>query len=39
VLEQQQAGLDLPFAPPGRFSWMEPNVSAFADWLARRIVD
>ena len=39
VLEQQQAGLDSPLARPGRFSWMEPNVSAFANWLARRIVD
>ena len=36
VLEQQQAGLASPFARPGRFSHLEPNVARFERWLAER---
>ena len=36
VLEQQQQGLASPFARPGRFSHLEPNVARFERWLAER---
>ena len=36
VLELQQQGLASPFARPGRFSHLEPNVARFERWLAER---
>lgn len=37
MLERQQKGLSSPFAKPGRFSELEPNVAGFAHWFAQRI--
>lgn len=38
MLERQHAGLVSPYARPGRFSHLEPNVAAFAHWYAGRLL-
>lgn len=39
ALENQQLGLDSPFARQGRFSWLEPSVASFARWYSGRLLD
>lgn len=38
ALTQQHAGLQSPFAKPGRFSYLEPSVARFAAWYAERLL-
>ncbi len=37
-LEQQQLGLNSPFAKPGRFGALEPSVGKFAYWYAQQLL-
>lgn len=37
-LEQQQLGLNSPFAKPGRFGTLEPSVGKFAYWYAQQLL-
>ena len=37
-LEQQQLGLNSPFARPGRFGKLEPSVGQFAYWYAQQLL-
>lgn len=37
VLEQQQLGMDSPFARPGRWSELEEGAAAFAAWYAEHL--
>ena len=37
-LEQQQLGLNSPFARPGRFGTLEPSVGKFAYWYAQQLL-
>lgn len=39
VLLQQHAGLKSPFARQGRYSYLEPSVSRFANWYAQSVLD
>ena len=37
-LEQQQIGLNSPFAKPGRFGALEPSVGRFSYWYAQQLL-
>ena len=39
ALENQQIGLDSPFARQGRYSSLEPSVASFARWYAGRLIE
>ncbi len=39
ISERQQQGLESPFCPPGRFSFMEPLVHTIDNWVLDRVLD